>query len=544
MQERVRSYFRGLYNKWMEFEKAQKIRIVAIAVVLVAVLGVSVYMVARPKMVVLSSGLDTLAVDEIQTALEDAGIKSNVIKNATAVEVRQKDAQAAKIALAVKNVPSGGVSFTYQDALTASGMGTTESVKIENFKKVKESELAESLRMFDGVAKANVQLVIPEPDSYFEKDKKPSSAGIQLVLTKPMDKATAAAIARYVSRSVDGLSIEDVEIIDDTGTTLYSGLDTLTGGSASSEYDMEVLRKAELEAKIRGLLAPLYDDVKPSVNVVLDWDKMQSKTINYTSPMGPDTATGLVERETTENRSVTNGSTGEEPGLGSNDQAVTDYQMQTDSTGSASEKNRQSNFLHNEQESVTDKSVGGIDVERSSFSVIVYKKRKYDEETMTRNNQLNNMTWEAFKEDVLAQPPTALEIDPSILATLQAGIGIQNATIVGFEVPVFYDREVTPVKVEQIVMFAILALLILFLAYGLIKNTQPDEVTEIEPELSVEDLLVSTQLEEQREAEAERLAELEFGRESEIKRQIEKFVNDKPEAVAQLLRNWLNDDWE
>ncbi len=93
-------------------------------------------------------------------------------------------------------------------------------------------------------------------------------------------------------------------------------------------------------------------------------------------------------------------------------------------------------------------------------------------------------------------------------------------------------------------MFIILALLILLLAFGLIRRAQPDEVVEVEPELSVEDLLVSTQLEEEKLTEAERLREIELNSESEAKKQIEKFVTEKPEAVAQLLRNWLNDEWE
>jgi flagellar M-ring protein FliF len=72
---------------------------------------------------------------------------------------------------------------------------------------------------------------------------------------------------------------------------------------------------------------------------------------------------------------------------------------------------------------------------------------------------------------------------------------------------------------------------------------QPDEITEIEPELSVEELLVSTQMEDEQLAEVERLQEIAFNQESEAKRQIEKFVQEKPEAVAQLLRNWLNEEW-
>jgi len=98
--------------------------------------------------------------------------------------------------------------------------------------------------------------------------------------------------------------------------------------------------------------------------------------------------------------------------------------------------------------------------------------------------------------------------------------------------------------VQQIMIFVILALLILLLAYGVVSRARPVEVSEVEPELSVEDLLESTRLEEDKAREAERLMDIDFSKESDTKKQIEKFVAEKPEAVAQLLRNWLNNEWE
>ena len=60
-------------------------------------------------------------------------------------------------------------------------------------------------------------------------------------------------------------------------------------------------------------------------------------------------------------------------------------------------------------------------------------------------------------------------------------------------------------------------------------------VVEEEEELSVEKLLESAP-----EATVE---ELEVESKSETRKMIEKFVDDNPEAAANLLRNWLNEDW-
>ena len=62
------------------------------------------------------------------------------------------------------------------------------------------------------------------------------------------------------------------------------------------------------------------------------------------------------------------------------------------------------------------------------------------------------------------------------------------------------------------------------------------EVVELEPELSVEQLLATTK-------ENQSLDEIEFSDKSETRKMIEKFVDENPEATAQLLRNWLSDEW-
>ena len=61
---------------------------------------------------------------------------------------------------------------------------------------------------------------------------------------------------------------------------------------------------------------------------------------------------------------------------------------------------------------------------------------------------------------------------------------------------------------------------------------------EKEPELSVEEMLAST-----RENQQASVDDIDLQEKSETRKAIEKFVDENPEAVALLLRNWLNDDW-
>lgn len=127
---------------------------------------------------------------------------------------------------------------------------------------------------------------------------------------------------------------------------------------------------------------------------------------------------------------------------------------------------------------------------------------------------------------------------------MATGMSPDNIKVSIWEIPVFHDYEAEPLNWPLFIALGLLALLLMLIAFALIRKEKIVEEEEVEPELSVEDLLVSTQLEEATEDAAEALEEIDYEKENEIKKQIEKFVNEKPEAVAALLRNWLNtEEW-
>ena len=87
--------------------------------------------------------------------------------------------------------------------------------------------------------------------------------------------------------------------------------------------------------------------------------------------------------------------------------------------------------------------------------------------------------------------------------------------------------------IQLVLAAAILGLLI----FVIIRSARPLTVEEKEPELSVEEMLAST-----RENQAS-VDDIDLQEKSETRKAIEKFVDENPEAVALLLRNWLNEDW-
>ena len=81
-------------------------------------------------------------------------------------------------------------------------------------------------------------------------------------------------------------------------------------------------------------------------------------------------------------------------------------------------------------------------------------------------------------------------------------------------------------------------LALLLIAFVVLRFRKHEEIVEVEPELEVEEMLKAAK-------EQVELEEIELKETLETKRQIDKFVDEKPEAVANLLRNWLTEeDWE
>ena len=546
MRERLQAVQNRLLERWNALDRNQKIRLTVIAAVFLLVLGATLYINLRPRYEVLVDNRDLTVISNMQNALNDAGIINRVINNGRGLAVDHRRVVDAQVLIAQQGLledtgAGAGAGFTYLDALNFSGMGTTETIKRENMKKVKETELSNALRLFDGITKAAVNLTIPDDNYFFVKPVDTARASAVLTVSRPLTKTESLQVARFLCASVKGLTMDNIEISDQNYNAVYSGLQE-TAGSAGSQYDRELLRKNDIEMKIKVSLSPLFDAVTViNDNLKFNWDK-QTETTDTISPPISGSDAGLILKEEIEKQTSVSANAGAAPGVGANDQATNTYQTQNSGSSSSSSKSNNTEYGYNRTQKVTESASGVLNTAESTIAVMVYRNKIYNQGQAAV--QLNGRTWEEFKADTRE---TALNIDfDPIRDIISKGTGLNasNISVYGYEVPVFVDAEVRAMDARQIVMFAILGLLLLLLAIGVIRGMPREEITEIEPELSVEELLETTRMEKAKEAEKAVLQEIELDKDSEAKKMIEKFVNERPEAVAQLLRNWLNDNWE
>ena len=257
-------------------------------------------------------------------------------------------------------------------------------------------------------------------------------------------------------------------------------------------------------------------------------NKLTELVTTYTTNEGQDQ--GLYG-SSYEYKSTGASSSGGVPGTDSNGD-VTDT-MITDNGDSSSETILNKTVQNIEHE------IGAVKKDESSIAIVLTHYRVVKEETLESQGALDNMTFDEYVDANSNVTEQQVPTDLSQLVTAATGITEKNIQIRVVEKPVFEAKEASSFgdNVTNYLMVILTVLIAGLLIFVIIKGTSPVEVTEMEPELSVEDLLATTQ------DNAQTLEEIELEDKSDTRIMIEKFVDENPEAVALLLRNWINEDW-
>ena len=536
MQETMTQISNQLTERWAKISKRNKIAIVAGLTICLVAIGIGSYYFTRPVMQKLYyQNLSTNDIADIVTVLDEAKIPYEVIEQGTNIEIKESDYNNAKIALAKENIPRGDYTFT--DALNNT-MSTTESEKQAKMHQLKEVELAQMLMTIEDVEEATVDLVIPEDKNSFIESKLESSASIVLTLHNPLTSDKVEGISKLISSSVENLKSENITILDSEGNALYIG-DSEIGFTTGKQQELKTAAEVDIKTKVIQLLEPIYDEIRVSPNLILDFTQHEEMTEAYSGQ--EDTGKGLVATEHTKAESSVGGVGGAQPGTATNGGDIPTYPV--GGAGNTESESSEKNVTYNNNKTISNtiKNQGDIDYKNSSISVHVFKEKIYEQSVVEKTLE-DGQTWESFK---LAQADTnPLVVDEGMIQSIKNGTGIENVVVYGYEKPIFVEKEAYKLQARDYLLFAILLIVLIAIAIIFTKFRKQTEEVETEPELEIEEMLHVAREESEKE-EVESAAEIEYRESLETKRQIEKFVDEKPEAVASLLRSWLTEDeWE
>lgn len=530
MVEKLKQIPVQLLNQWNKYTNKQKTIIISVIaavflalVILVSIMNRTVY----KTLIVSETGKDATTVANL---LKDEGIAYKLAEDNLTIKVDEKKYSDAILLVYSSDVSTSGLSLK---ELVSNDLSTTNSDRnLKNHLYV-QTEIRNNLIKMNGIKDATVTYV-PIDNTYSVLSKKEDyPASVALTITDEFDVSMASAIAQYVAAAIGNESTDKIKVIDQNGNLLFGGEEDLYSGSATSVLEYREKLQNTYNNNIYMLMMKLgYDDVQPMFNWVLNMDKVTELYTEQIPAEGSDQ--GLYKNYYSYEAENTSANSGGTPGTDSNDE--TSYMIEDNNSTGSSVSTVQIEYLPSERVTNTEYEVGAVIPEESSGSIVMTKVVTYSEEQLKAQGLLEDVTYEEYQ--MANSDARQVEVSEEVynLVSLATGISADRISIIAYEKPVYLPTESGSfdwkLALEIFLALAIIGLLV----FVVFRGTSPVEVTELEPELSVEQLLATTK-------ENLSLEDIEFSEKSEIKKLIEKFVDENPEAVAQLLRNWLNDDW-
>ena len=528
MADKLKQIPQKLLDIWKSWSVKQRVLIIGSIVAFIAVVSIVAIVLTRPKYEVLVTCEDYTEMNSVTTLLTDNNHKYKI--NNMVVSVNSKELTACKMLLASQNIQSDG--YTFEDAMKRS-FTTTDSDSTKQYAHYLETKLEGDLKDMDGVKDASVTINMPEKTNSFYQAASDATVAVKLVTTKDINEDAAESMASLLAMAVGNDSTKSITIIDNKGNTLFNGA---AGNNSTSGVGMnsKLKYKSQIEATtssslLRNIVSTgLYDDAVITLNYELDWNTVNTIAKEYTAQEGREE--GLYSHSYEQESVGTNGASGT-PGTTSN--SGTTYDITDGTTSTSTYTVKEYDYLPNELVTTTIVKNG------SSIAVTLIKNVTYEETQAKKLGYLDGKDWDTFKSE--NSEPVTLNVDNSWVDIISKGTGIDpaNISVVAYQKNSFQDKASSNILskasfwVQIVLAAAILGILVLVI----IRSARPLTVEEKEPELSVEEMLAST-----RENQPS-VDDIDLQEKSETRKAIEKFVDENPEAVALLLRNWLNEDW-
>ncbi len=530
MPEQIKNLQKKALEYWNKWTTKQKTIIIGIFAGVVLVIAAFVFVLSRTHYTELHTFSDTETASRAVTALKEAGYASKLDSDGSTVLV-DEDFYVEAVTT-VYSADIGDDSFNINDLLDTSLTTTNGERLLRKFLR-SESEMRDAIMCIQGITDVTINYIPKDTSNSVIAANQTVPAAVTITYNNKFDKKQVAGVAAIVAKGLGNKNTEDITIVDHTGAVLFDGAETDNGELDLTDKDTseKKIRRLYIESVTGALIMNGFTEVEVVPSLKFNWDKVIQKYEEHLPLEGEDR--GVLVRYHEESSSSTNASGGDVPGTDSNDE--TDYMLQTSESGNSESYLEDDYYEPSLRITETVYNTGTIsDASISVTARRVIKRTKSELELL--GELTDDMTYDRY---VLTHQDPVRTTTPEELVrvvSLATGIEEEDVILITYDVYQFIDDQATDINVTMVVQIALAVLLLAILLIVIIRGMRPVEITEVEPELSIEQLLATTK-------ENQSLEDVEFSEESETRKMIEKFFDENPEAVAALLRNWLNEDW-
>ncbi|MDL2220233.1 flagellar M-ring protein FliF [Eubacteriales bacterium OttesenSCG-928-N14] len=516
---RIREFFARM-------EKKTRTRLIIFAVLLIVLIVAIVLVTSHVTYVTLFAGVSANESAEILANLSQLGIEGKI--ESGMIKVPEGDAETARIQLVGMGYPKTG--YTYDTFALGSGLSATDTEKQFYLKSQLENNAMVTLNSMNKVSSSLVMINLPKQNVFASASSQRATASVTLTLQsgETLTQDEVGVVANLISKGVgNGMRPEDVSITDSNMTPYVYGEPGVygTADQLRMQQEVEALMVEKAEEMLDRIFGPNNYEVK--ANVVLGFDDVEYSSTEYTPSYDEEGMTRAI-REMWE--VITDGGEGGVAGFPSNGADPNTYPNLEEFTGQYLQYTREINKEINEK--ITNVKEAKGQVKSITFSVL------YSDE------------YDDYSEEIKGLVSGATGTLPESVFTMQVPLqDIDNsAETIAQERADSIRSQQNLIAIIKLVLTIVGILAGLFLLLSIVrtvmnnldfgkKNPAAAAVAGYEG--------IDVLLDDDGEVIGPRRANIEVDfddNKSDELNQVEQYIDRSPEAVAQLLRNWLLDN--
>ena len=276
------NFLQKLNAVWQKVGLVQRALLIAIVLTFIVIGALLTNWARRPDMRMLYQQLSPGEASKITEKISEKSIVYELRNGGTSIYVPKEKVYQLRLDMAREGLASGeqgGFKIFDNEKI-----GVSPFVQSVNLKRALQEELAKSIQMIDGVIHARVHMVTPE-QTLFTSEAGMTTASVVLRV-KPGYRLSAlniAAITNLISGSVEGLTSDNVTVIDSQGRLLSTQSDNTLASGAGSVQEYRERVEQNLANKVEEMLNTVLGPGRATIRVsaVIDMNSVNIATEIY-----------------------------------------------------------------------------------------------------------------------------------------------------------------------------------------------------------------------------------------------------------------------
>lgn len=371
MNDQVQAYLTRLRQWWAGQSATRRLRLAGLIVLAMAVVVGGWAFITSPNWQPLYTNLNARTAGQITAQLNTMKIPYQLTNGGSTVEVPKNDVNQVRVSLADQNIPSQNVglpsSLSFSIGESNAQIQATELANLE-------ATLQATVNSITGVRSSRVLINQPAPGLFGETTSQASaSVFVDLQPGGSLSSGQVRGIMNLVAHSVQGLSVKNVSVVDQSGLVLSAGALSQNGQAAgvSDVSQAELAAENQVAATIRTNVQNMLTQVLGPGNAVVQVSDILN--FNHSTVNSTQYGKGVLSQQQVQTSSSAGSAPPSTPvGTAGNTPGTTVTTSASTSTGTQTSKTTINRYDVNQTKTV--QSIPAGQIQRLTIAVVVNQK--------------------------------------------------------------------------------------------------------------------------------------------------------------------------